>query len=83
MYFQNFKVFLDFKVFLEFTRIKRNTRGHTLESISSLVLKRFCRSMLLQKRSEVKTRKREAVENDVTNSCSVVIVQPKVESEFM
>ena len=36
-----------------------------------------------QKRSEVKTRKREAVENDVTNSCSVVIVQPKVESEFM
>ena len=38
---------------------------------------------LLQKRSEIKTRKREAVENDVTNSCSVVIVQPKVESEFM
>ena len=30
--------------------------------------------MLLQKRSEVKTRKREAVENDVTNSCSVVIL---------
>ena len=51
MYFQNFKVFLDFKVFLEFTRIKRNTRGHTLESISSLVKVEACGHTVLPYRS--------------------------------